>query len=56
MPELRKTGANGYGVVLEGRVIGRAWNWHGERSSESNGEAYHGLNGRKEALLFLSAL
>ncbi len=56
MPELRKTGANGYSVVLDGRVIGRVWDWHGSWSSEANGEAYHGPNSRKEALLFLPAL
>ncbi len=56
MTKLRKTGANGYDVVLDERVIGRARNWHGKRPSEANGEAYHGLKSRKEALLFLSAL
>ncbi len=56
MTELRKTGANGYDVVLDERVIGRARNWHGKRPSEASGEAYHGLKSRKEALLFLSAL
>ncbi len=56
MPEPRKTGANGYGDVLDGRVIGRVWDWLGEWSSESIGEAYRGPNSREEALLSLSAL
>ena len=39
MTELRKTGANGYDVVLDERVIGRVRNWHGKRPSEASGEA-----------------
>ena len=56
MPEPRKTGANGYGVVLDGRVIGRGRDWLGEWSAETSGEAYHGPHSREGALLFLSAL
>ncbi len=56
MTELRKTGANEYDVVLDGRVIGSVRNWHGKWPSEASGEAYHNLKSRKEALLFLSAL
>jgi hypothetical protein len=48
--ELRKTGANEYEVLANGRVIGQVWNWHGSWSSEANGETRHGLKSRKEAI------
>lgn len=50
MTELRKTGANEYDVVADRRVIGRVWNWHGSWSAEAEGETYHNLKSRKEAL------
>jgi len=50
MAELRKTGANEYDVVADGRVIGRVWNWHGSWSAEAGGNAHHGLKSRKEAI------
>ncbi len=50
MAELRKTGANEYDVVAEGRVIGRVWNWHGSWSAEAKGETHHNLKSRKEAI------
>ncbi|CAA9213237.1 MAG: hypothetical protein AVDCRST_MAG93-122 [uncultured Chloroflexia bacterium] len=50
MAELRKTGANEYDVVADGRVIGRVWNWHGSWSAEANGETHHNLKSRKEAI------
>ncbi len=50
MTELRKTGANEYDVVADGRVIGRVWNWHGSWSSEANDQTHHGLKRRKEAI------
>ena len=50
MTELRKTGANEYDVVTDGRVIGRVWNWHGSWSTEAGGKIHHGLKNRKEAI------
>ncbi len=50
MTELRKTGANEYDVLADGRVIGQVWNWHGSWSAEANGESHHGLKSRKEAI------
>ncbi len=50
MAELRKTGANEYDVVTDGRVIGRVWNWHGSWSAKSKGKRHHGLKSRKEAI------
>lgn len=50
MPELRKTGANQYEVVSDGRVIGAVWNWHSSWSAEAHGETYHGLKSRKDAI------
>ncbi len=50
MVELRKTGANEYEVVADGRVIGRVWNWHGSWSVEAGGETHHNLKSRKEAI------
>ncbi len=50
MTELRKTGANEYDVLADGRVIGQVWNWHGSWSAEANGKTYHGLKSRKEAI------
>lgn len=50
MGELRKTGANEYDVVADGRIIGRVWNWHGSWSAEAKGETHHGLKSRKEAI------
>ncbi len=48
--ELRKSGANQYEVMVDERVIGRVWNWHGSWSAEANGESLHGLKSRKEAI------
>ncbi len=50
MVELRKTGANQYDVVVDERVIGRVWSWHGSWSAEAGGMAHHGLKSRKEAI------
>jgi hypothetical protein len=50
MAELRKSGANEYDVVVDERLIGRGWNWHGIWSAEAGGETYHGLKSRKEAI------
>ena len=50
MTELRKTGANEYDVVADGRMIGRVWNWHSSWSAEANGETHHALKSRKEAI------
>jgi hypothetical protein len=50
VPELRKTGANEYDVVVDERVIGRVWSWHGSWSAEAGGKAHHGLKSRKEAI------
>ena len=48
--EIRKTGANQYDVVVDERVIGQVWNWHGSWSAEAKGETHHGLKSRKEAI------
>ena len=48
--ELRKTEENQYDVVVDERVIGRVWNWHGSWSAEAKGETYHNLKSRKEAI------
>ena len=50
MMELRKTGANEYDVLSDGRVIGRVWNWHGSWSAEVGDKTHHGLKSRKEAI------
>ncbi|CAA9385737.1 MAG: hypothetical protein AVDCRST_MAG93-9443 [uncultured Chloroflexia bacterium] len=50
MTELRKVGENQYDVVVDERVIGRVWNWHGSWSAEANGQTHHGLKSRKEAI------
>ena len=50
MAELRKTGANQYDVLVDERVIGQVWNWHGSWSAESDGETYHGPKSRKAAI------
>jgi hypothetical protein len=50
MVELRKTGANQYEVLTDKQVIGQVWNWHGSWSAQANGETYHGLKSRKEAI------
>lgn len=43
-------GANEYVVLVDKRVIGRVWNWHGSWSAEANGQTHHGLKSRKEAI------
>jgi hypothetical protein len=50
MVELRKTGAEEYEVMADGRVIGRVWNWHGSWSAQAGGKANHGLKSRKDAI------
>ncbi len=50
MTELRKTGASEYEVVVDKRVIGRVWNWHGSWAAQVRGQTYHGLKSRKEAI------
>jgi hypothetical protein len=50
MVELRKTGANQYEVLTDKQVIGQVWNWHGSWSAQANGETYHGLKSRKQAI------
>ena len=50
MVGLRKSGENQYEVLVDERVIGRVWNWHGSWSVEANGQTYHGLKSRKEAI------
>ena len=50
MMELRKTGANAYDVLSDGRVIGRVWNWHGSWSAEVGDKTHHGRKSRKEAI------
>ncbi len=49
--ELRKTSANEYELLVDERVIGQVWNWHGSWSAEADGETHHGLKGRKEAIV-----
>lgn len=48
--ELRKSGANQYEVMVDERVIGRVWNWHGSWSVQADGKTHHGLKSRKEAI------
>ncbi len=50
MPELRKTAPNQYDMVVDERVIGQVWNWHGSWSAEASGKKYHGLKSRKDAI------
>ena len=50
MVELRKTGANQYDVLVDERVIGHVWNWHGSWSAKAYSKTYHGLKSRKEAI------
>ncbi len=50
MVELRKTGANEYDVLVDGRKIGQVWNGHGRWSAEANGQTHHNLKSRKEAI------
>jgi hypothetical protein len=50
MVDVRKIGANEYDVLVDGRVIGQVWNWHGSWSAESDGKNHHGLKSRKEAI------
>ena len=50
MAELRKTGANEYDVVADGRVIGWVWNWHGSWSAKAQEKTHHNLKSRKEAI------
>ena len=51
MVELRKTGANEYDVVVDGRVIGRVWNWHGSWSAKAEGKIHHNLQSRKDSIV-----
>jgi hypothetical protein len=50
MVELRKTGANEYDVLVDKRVIGQVWNWHGSWTAQADGKTHHGLKSRKEAI------
>ncbi len=50
MVELQKTWANQYEVLVDGRVIGQVWNWHGTWSAQADDKTYHGLKSRKEAI------
>ena len=51
MVELRKTGANYYDVLADGRAIGQVWNWHGSWSAQAGDKTHHGLKSRKEAIV-----
>ena len=48
--ELRKTGASQYEVLVEERVIGQVWSWHGTWSAQPNGKTYHGHKSRKQSI------
>lgn len=50
MTELREIEANEYDVMVNERMIGQVWNWHGSWSAKVDGKTYHGLKSRKEAI------
>ena len=51
MVELRKTGESSYNVLVDGRVVGQVWSWHGSWAAKAtNGETRHNLKSRKQAL------
>jgi hypothetical protein len=50
MAELQNTGESQYDVLVDGRIIGQVWNWHGSWSAQVGGETYHSLKSRKEAI------
>ncbi len=50
MVGLRKTGANEYEVLVDERVIGQVWNWHGSWSAQADGNTHHSLKSRKVAI------
>ena len=50
MAELRKTGESTYEVLVDGKTIGRVWNWHGSWAAQADGKTYHGHKSRKEAI------
>lgn len=50
MVELRKTGESSYDVLMNGRVVGQVWSWHGTWAAKADGETRHNLKSRKRAL------
>ena len=50
MAELRKTGESQYEVLVDGRTVGKVWNWHGSWSAQAGDKTYHGLKSRKQAV------
>ncbi len=50
MVELHKTGANEYEVLVDERVIGQVWNWHGSWAAQARGKTYYGIKSRKNAI------
>ena len=50
MVELHKIGESQYEVLVDGQTVGQVWNWHGSWSAQAEGETYHGLKSRKQAV------
>ncbi|QIN77897.1 hypothetical protein GBA65_04490 [Rubrobacter marinus] len=50
MAELRKTGESSYDVLVDGRVAGQVWNWHGSWTARAGDETLYNLKSRKQAV------
>ncbi len=50
MAELRKTGESSYDILVDGRVVGQVWSWHGSWAAKAHGETRFNLKSRKQAL------
>jgi hypothetical protein len=50
MAKLQKTGESQYDVLVDGRIIGQVWNWHGTWSAQAEDKTSHGLKSRKQAV------
>ncbi len=50
MAELRKTGESRYEVLVDGRVVGQVWNWHGSWTARAGDEIHYNLKSRKRAV------
>lgn len=53
MAEIRKTGESSYDVVVDGRIVGQVWSWHGSWAARADGETRHNLKSRKRALEYV---
>jgi hypothetical protein len=54
MMELRKTAESRYEVLVDGRIVGQVWNWHGSWAAQTGDETRYNLKSRKLAVEYVT--